>query len=113
MKSVRARFVPLLALLLLCLPRDVQAQEVIADYPIPNGRFFSQASGTGPAAGYSVSDDGGQAFFSEFGRLDVLVNCAGGAETKSIMKWPDDDFENVLALNFKASGTCRRRRPNR
>ncbi|OBK22416.1 SDR family NAD(P)-dependent oxidoreductase [Mycobacterium asiaticum] len=38
----------------------------------------------------------------EFGRLDVLVNCAGGAETKSIMKWPDDDFENVLALNFKA-----------
>jgi NAD(P)-dependent dehydrogenase (short-subunit alcohol dehydrogenase family) len=39
---------------------------------------------------------------SEFGRLDILVNCAGGAETKSIMKWPDDDFENVLALNFKA-----------
>jgi NAD(P)-dependent dehydrogenase (short-subunit alcohol dehydrogenase family) len=38
----------------------------------------------------------------EFGRLDILVNCAGGAETKSILKWPDDDFENVLALNFKA-----------
>ena len=39
---------------------------------------------------------------AEFGRLDVLVNCAGGAETKSILRWPDDDFENVLALNFKA-----------
>jgi NAD(P)-dependent dehydrogenase (short-subunit alcohol dehydrogenase family) len=38
----------------------------------------------------------------EYGRLDILVNCAGGAETKSILKWPDDDFENVLALNFKA-----------
>lgn len=38
----------------------------------------------------------------EFSRLDILVNCAGGAETKSILKWPDDDFENVLALNFKA-----------
>lgn len=38
----------------------------------------------------------------ECGRLDILVNCAGGAETKSILKWPDDDFENVLALNFKA-----------
>jgi NAD(P)-dependent dehydrogenase (short-subunit alcohol dehydrogenase family) len=38
----------------------------------------------------------------EFGRLDILVNCAGGAETKSILKWPDDDFENVLALNFNA-----------
>jgi len=39
---------------------------------------------------------------AELGRLDILVNCAGGAETKSILKWPDDDFENVLALNFKA-----------
>jgi NAD(P)-dependent dehydrogenase (short-subunit alcohol dehydrogenase family) len=38
----------------------------------------------------------------ESGRLDILVYCAGGAETKSILKWPDDDFENVLALNFKA-----------
>ena len=38
----------------------------------------------------------------EFGRIDILVNCAGGAETKSIMKWPDDDFEKVMALNFTA-----------
>ncbi len=38
----------------------------------------------------------------EFGALDILVNCAGGAETKSILKWPDDDFERVLTLNFKA-----------
>lgn len=37
---------------------------------------------------------------AEFGRVDILVNCAGGAETKSIMKWPDDDFERTLALNF-------------
>lgn len=40
---------------------------------------------------------------SEFGRVDILVNCAGGAETQSIFKWSDDDFENVLALNFKAA----------
>ena len=39
---------------------------------------------------------------AEFGRIDILVNCAGGAETKSILKWPEDDFEKVLALNFKA-----------
>jgi NAD(P)-dependent dehydrogenase (short-subunit alcohol dehydrogenase family) len=38
----------------------------------------------------------------EFGRLDILVNCAGGAETKSILKWPDDDFDRTLALNFSA-----------
>jgi NAD(P)-dependent dehydrogenase (short-subunit alcohol dehydrogenase family) len=39
---------------------------------------------------------------TEFGRIDILVNCAGGAETKSILKWPEDDFERVLALNFTA-----------
>ncbi len=39
---------------------------------------------------------------AEFGRIDIVVNCAGGAETKSILKWPEDDFEKVLALNFKA-----------
>ncbi len=42
------------------------------------------------------------ATLQEFGRLDILVNCAGGAETKSILKWPDDDFERTLALNFGA-----------
>ena len=39
---------------------------------------------------------------AEFGRVDVLVNCAGGAETQSIFKWSDEDFEKVLTLNFKA-----------
>jgi NAD(P)-dependent dehydrogenase (short-subunit alcohol dehydrogenase family) len=39
---------------------------------------------------------------AEFGRVDILVNSAGGAETKSILKWDEDDFESVLALNFKA-----------
>ncbi|WP_179475761.1 SDR family NAD(P)-dependent oxidoreductase [Mycolicibacterium vinylchloridicum] len=39
---------------------------------------------------------------AEFGRVDILVNSAGGAETKSIFKWEEDDFESVLALNFKA-----------
>lgn len=39
---------------------------------------------------------------TEFRRVDILVNCAGGAETKPILKWPDDDFEHTLALNFEA-----------
>ncbi|OMC09847.1 SDR family NAD(P)-dependent oxidoreductase [Mycolicibacterium fortuitum] len=38
----------------------------------------------------------------EFGRVDILINCAGGAQTKSIMKFEEDEFEKVLALNFKA-----------
>jgi NAD(P)-dependent dehydrogenase (short-subunit alcohol dehydrogenase family) len=42
------------------------------------------------------------ATLAEFGTVDILVNCAGGAQTKSILKWPDDDFEKVMALNFNA-----------
>ena len=39
---------------------------------------------------------------SEFGRVDILINCAGGAETKSIRKWTDDEFDHVMDLNFGA-----------
>jgi NAD(P)-dependent dehydrogenase (short-subunit alcohol dehydrogenase family) len=38
----------------------------------------------------------------EFGKVDILVNCAGGADTESIIKWSDDDSANTLALNFGA-----------
>jgi NAD(P)-dependent dehydrogenase (short-subunit alcohol dehydrogenase family) len=38
----------------------------------------------------------------EFGQVDILVNCAGGADTQPIRKWTDDDFEQVMALNFGA-----------
>lgn len=37
---------------------------------------------------------------AELGRVDILVNCAGGAETKSIRKWADDEWDQVLALNL-------------
>ncbi|WP_280507829.1 SDR family NAD(P)-dependent oxidoreductase [Nocardia flavorosea] len=53
---------------------------------------------TNPAACRGLIDT----TLGEFGRIDILVNCAGGAETKSILKWPDDDFERTLALNFGA-----------
>src|SRR6478735_7091494 len=39
---------------------------------------------------------------AEFGRLDVLVNSAGGADTKSILKWTEDEFRQVMALNFES-----------
>ncbi|MFF0225806.1 SDR family NAD(P)-dependent oxidoreductase [Streptomyces sp. NPDC004629] len=35
-----------------------------------------------------------------FGRLDVLVNCAGGGPTKSPLKWTDDEWDDILALNL-------------
>lgn len=39
---------------------------------------------------------------SELGSLDVLVNSAGGADTKSIQKWSEEEFRHVMALNFES-----------
>lgn len=39
----------------------------------------------------------------EFGRLDVLMNNAGGGETKSLMKWTDEEWHQVLDLNLSSA----------
>ncbi len=36
----------------------------------------------------------------EFGRLDILVNCAGGARTRPISEWTDTEWDRVFALNL-------------
>jgi NAD(P)-dependent dehydrogenase (short-subunit alcohol dehydrogenase family) len=36
----------------------------------------------------------------ELGRVDVLVNNAGGARTGSLMKWTEDEWHRVVALNL-------------
>jgi NAD(P)-dependent dehydrogenase (short-subunit alcohol dehydrogenase family) len=43
------------------------------------------------------------ATLAEFGQLDVLVNNAGGGETKSIMKWTDEEWQQVLDLNLSSA----------
>lgn len=40
------------------------------------------------------------AALKEFGRLDVLVNCAGGGPTKGPLKWTDQEWQDILALNL-------------
>src|SRR5579884_740929 len=107
------RLITLVCALLLFLPSVAQAQEVLGDYPIPNGRFFSEASGAGPAAGYSITDDGGQAFFSEFNRLGGVAALGfpasrrfaqGGFTTqatqKFLLQWRPEMGQVVFANSF-------------
>ena len=35
-----------------------------------------------------------------FGRVDIVVNNAGGAETKSVMRWTEDEWHHVMDLNL-------------
>ncbi|MGO9857028.1 MAG: SDR family NAD(P)-dependent oxidoreductase [Acidimicrobiales bacterium] len=39
---------------------------------------------------------------SEFGQLDILVNCAGGATTQPLSEWTDEEWDQVLALNLNS-----------
>jgi len=54
---------------------------------------------TDPEACRSLVD----ATVDEFGRLDILLNNAGGGETKSLMKWTDDEWRQVLDLNLSSA----------
>jgi NAD(P)-dependent dehydrogenase (short-subunit alcohol dehydrogenase family) len=42
------------------------------------------------------------ATLAKFGRLDILINCAGGAPMKGIDDWTDPDWQEVIALNLEA-----------
>jgi S1-C subfamily serine protease len=57
------------AALVHALPAAAEEAEPFTQFPVPNGRFYSEASGAGGAAGYSITDEGGRAFWSEFQRL--------------------------------------------
>jgi NAD(P)-dependent dehydrogenase (short-subunit alcohol dehydrogenase family) len=39
---------------------------------------------------------------AELGRIDVLVNCAGGAATRPISEWTDEEWDRVMALNLSS-----------
>ena len=37
-----------------------------------------------------------------FGKLDILINCAGGAPLKGIDEWTGEDWRQIVALNLEA-----------
>lgn len=69
----RVQLVTVLAAIVILLAsiRPVAAADfsVVPDFPIPNGHFYSQASGEGSAAGFAVVNDSGAQFYREFTRL--------------------------------------------
>jgi NAD(P)-dependent dehydrogenase (short-subunit alcohol dehydrogenase family) len=42
------------------------------------------------------------ATLARFGKVDILINCAGGAPLKGIDDWTADDWNWVMALNLEA-----------
>jgi 2-deoxy-D-gluconate 3-dehydrogenase len=42
----------------------------------------------------------------EFGKLDILVNNAGGGKAKSTLDVTEDEFDQIVATNFKGTFFC-------
>jgi hypothetical protein len=87
----------------------------LPDFPVPNGHFYSQASGQGLGAGFTIVDDSGVMLYDEFtrrGAVDQLGYPAsqrfnlGGfvtqATQKELLQWRPEtnsvDYVNVFDL---------------
>jgi S1-C subfamily serine protease len=59
--------ISILAAIGLCTPTlAADGATIIPDYPVPNGHFYSQASGQGVSKGFAMVDDGGILLYDEF-----------------------------------------------
>ncbi|MFI5364429.1 MAG: SDR family oxidoreductase [Candidatus Binatia bacterium] len=72
---------------------------------------IKQAGGEGAANGDSVSSWAGaeniiNTAVREFGRIDILVTCAGILRDRMIFNMSEDDFDSVLAVHLKGTFNC-------
>ncbi|HVC31977.1 MAG TPA: serine protease [Chloroflexota bacterium] len=107
----------LTSLLSLAAPTGAAAAppSALPDFPVPNGHFYTQASGRGNDFGFSITDEGGANFESEFLRLGgvdqlgfpsssrfVLGGFLTQATQKTLLQWRPDvghtDFVNIFDL---------------
>ncbi len=95
-------------------PQRAQAESIaLPDFPIPNGHFYTQASGQGNAFGFQITDEDGANFNSEFVRLGGVAHLGypaserfvfGGfvtqATQKTLLQWRPESgrvaFVNVF-----------------
>jgi NAD(P)-dependent dehydrogenase (short-subunit alcohol dehydrogenase family) len=43
---------------------------------------------------------------AEFGRIDILVNCAGVVQAKPFLEITEDDWDRILGINLKGTTFC-------
>jgi NAD(P)-dependent dehydrogenase (short-subunit alcohol dehydrogenase family) len=74
---------------------------------------IKQAGGDAVANGDSVATwDGGAGIIDtavkHFGRIDILVTCAGILRDRMVFNMSEDDWDSVLAVHLKGTFTCLR-----
>ncbi|HXQ24562.1 MAG TPA: SDR family oxidoreductase [Candidatus Acidoferrales bacterium] len=90
---------------------DVHGQAPTTDPAFDVVAEIKQAGGEGAANGDSVSSWAGaeniiNTAVREFGRIDILVTCAGILRDRMIFNMSEDDFDSVLAVHLKGTFNC-------
>jgi len=79
------------------------AEEVAAEVRAQGGRALAVGC---DVTGRSDVEAAAAAVGSEFGRLDILVACAGVTRDNLIHKMTDDDWEEVIAVHLRGAFLC-------
>jgi NAD(P)-dependent dehydrogenase (short-subunit alcohol dehydrogenase family) len=85
------------------VPSDAPATEVVNE--------ITKAGGQAISNGESVADWNGaerivQSAVKQFGRIDILVTCAGILRDRMVFNMSEDDFDSVIAVHLKGTFNC-------
>lgn len=85
------------------VPSDAPANEVV--------RAIEKAGGQAVASGDSVSEWPAaeriiRTAVDRFGRIDILVTCAGILRDRMVFNMSEDDFDSVIAVHLKGTFNC-------
>jgi NAD(P)-dependent dehydrogenase (short-subunit alcohol dehydrogenase family) len=87
------------------VPTDAPANEVVTEIKKAGGQAISNGDSV---AEWAAAERIIQSAVKEFGRIDILVTCAGILRDRMVFNMSEDDFDSVLAVHLKGTFNCMR-----
>lgn len=85
------------------VPTDAPASEVVGEIKKAGGQAISNGDSV---AEWAAAERIIQTAVKEFGRIDILVTCAGILRDRMVFNMSEDDFDSVLAVHLKGTFNC-------
>lgn len=85
------------------VPTDAPANEVVGEIKKAGGQAISNGDSV---AEWTAAERIIQSAVKEFGRIDILVTCAGILRDRMVFNMSEDDFDSVLAVHLKGTFNC-------
>jgi len=87
------------------VPSDAPANEVVNEIKKAGGEATSNGDSV---ADWNAAEHIIQTAVKEFGRIDILVTCAGILRDRMVFNMSEDDFDSVLGVHLKGTFNCMR-----